>query len=58
MSTGDMSSCTCSVCARTHWLKLLQMLGFVVGVEGVSFFASQLFETFEGGFFLGSPYLI
>jgi hypothetical protein len=26
------------------------LVGFVVGVEGVSFFASQLFGTFEGGF--------
>ena len=34
------------------------MLGFVVGVEGVSFFASQLFGTFEGGFLLGSPHLV
>ena len=58
MGTKDMSSCTCSVCARTHRLKLLQMLGFVVGVEGVSFFASQLFGTFEGGFLLDSPYFV
>ena len=26
------------------------LVGFVVGVEGVSFFASQLFGTFEGRF--------
>jgi hypothetical protein len=25
------------------------LVGFVVGIEGVSFFASQLFGTFEGG---------
>ena len=26
------------------------LVGFVVGVDGVSFFASQLFGTFEGRF--------
>jgi len=45
------------VCALGAVLNIMMMMaanlvGFVVGVEGVSFFASQLFGTFEGVRFL------
>jgi len=43
------------VCALGAVINIMLMMaanlvGFVVGVEGVSFFGSQLFGTFEGGF--------